>query len=212
MSDDETRPPPLTLDDLSPELAQRVASELDRDERLVWVGQPRPDLYAKSSGCLIVFGVFFTVFALVWMAIPLAISLFAAGVGGEGGGFIALPFVCFSLFGIPFVLVGLGLMTSPIWMKKLARRCCYALTDRRALLWEPRLFGGATVRSFTRAGLGRIARLENADGSGSLVFHEYVVHGSESSTTHQQGFMHIDDVQAVERLVRKTLVDDEDGR
>jgi hypothetical protein len=172
------------------------------------VGQPRPDLAARGAGCLVVFGAVFTAFAVLWMAFPLGMGLFAAGAGGEGGLFVGMPCMCFSLFGVPFVLVGLGLLTSPIWQRRLARKCCYVLTDRRAIAWEPRLFGGMTIRNYTRAGLGQITRIENRDGSGSLVFQEYTVRDSDSSTTHRNGFMHIDDVRQVEQLVRQTLVNE----
>ena len=60
MHEDEARPIHTSLEDLAPELARRAETELDRSERIVWVGQPRPDLYAKASGFMFVMGIFFT--------------------------------------------------------------------------------------------------------------------------------------------------------
>ena len=195
-----------SLTDLPPELAARVGSELRDGESLVWVGQPRPDLYARASGCLVVFGMFFTAFAALWLLVTFGIGLFLVGAGGNALEFAGVPFLVFGLFGLPLLLIGVGLLTVPIWNRKWARRICYLLTDQRAITWEPTLFGGVTVRSFSRDGLGRITRYENADGSGSLVFHEYTVSHGEGSTTHRRGFMHIPNVRFVEEMIHRTLL------
>jgi hypothetical protein len=205
--DDRSRPGGSSLADLPPEAAARVESELREGERLVWVGQPRPDLYAKGSGCLVVFGIFFAGFSALWLLITLGIGLFLVGPGGNGLRIAGIPFLVFGLFGLPILLIAVGLLTAPFWIKKRARRVCYLLTDQRAITWEPTLFGGVTVRSFNRDGLGRITRHENADGSGSLVFHEYTVRDSDGSTTHWRGFLHIDKVRFVEELIRRTLLE-----
>jgi hypothetical protein len=164
-------------------------------------------LYAKASGCLVVFGIFFTGFSLLWLLLTFGIGFVLVGAGGGGLEIAGIPFLVFGLFGLPFLLIGVGLLTAPIWNRKWARRVCYLLTDQRAITWEPTLFGGVTVRSFNRDGLGRITRHENADGSGSLVFHEYTVSDSDGSTTHRRGFMHIDKVRFVEELIRRTLLE-----
>ena len=39
--------------------------------------------------------------------------------------------ICFPLFGLPFVLIGLGMLTAPHWAKRKALRTAYAVTDRR---------------------------------------------------------------------------------
>ena len=194
------------LNGLPPALAVRVESELSKDERLVWVGQPRPDLYARASGCLVVVGVFFTGFASLWLLITFGSGFLLVGAGG-GMGFAGIPFFLFGMFGLLFLAIGVGLLTAPIWTRKLAKKAVYALTDRRAITWEPSLFGQRTVRSYNRAGLGRITRQENADGSGSLIFLEYTTSDSEGTTTHQRGFMYIDDVRVVEDLLRRTLLE-----
>src|SRR5437660_832775 len=141
---------------LSSELATRVANELDAGERLVWAGQPRVDLAMRSAFLLVPFGVVFTGFALIWILV--------AGVMSAG---LMVP--C----GLPFVAVGILLMASPVWLRRRARQTIYALTDRRAIVWEPGWLGAATVRNYTAAGLARMSRTERADGSGDLVFEEF---------------------------------------
>ena len=59
------------------------------------------------------------------------------------------------------------MLTAPIWMPKRIRRIIYALTDRRALIFEPNWFGKAyTVRSYTAAGLGRMYRVDRGQRGG----------------------------------------------
>jgi hypothetical protein len=205
MSDDgRSRPTGSSLADLPPEVAARVESELRDGECLIWAGQPRPDLYAKGSGCLVVFGIIFTGFAVLWLITTFGIGFLLVGAGDRAVEIAGIPFLVFGLFGLPFLLIGVGLLTAPFWNRKWARKVCYLLTDRRALTWEPTIFGGVTVRSFSRDGLGSITRHENPDGSGSLVFHEYRTSDGDVST---RGFIHIDQVRCVEELVRRTLLE-----
>lgn len=186
---------------LPPRLETQVRAELQTGERLVWVGQPRPDLVMRAAYFLVPFGLLFGGFAVFWITTA---SSF------RGGGGPAL-FDFFPCFGIPFVLIGLALVASPVWLRRKAGNTVYALTDRRAILWEPGWFGAVTVRSYAAAGLGRMARRDRAGGAGDLVFEEFVTSstnsdGHTSSTTHQRGFLCIDRVREVEDLVRRTLL------
>ena len=103
-------------------------------------------------------------------------------------------------------------MTAPLWMPKRIGRIVYALTDRRAIIWEPGWFSGQyTVRNYTREGLGRMYRTDRADGSGDLVFEEFYTQssnsdGNVSTTRNQRGFLGIDRVREVEELLRLTLM------
>ncbi len=71
---------------LPPELDARVRSELQRDEQLLWVGQPLPGRFARSGCFLALFGVPFTAFALFSMLFnefPIAISATCPGSDGN---------------------------------------------------------------------------------------------------------------------------------
>jgi len=178
---------------LSPELADRVAAELAPDERLLWVGQPRLDLATRPAFFLVPFGVVFAGFALVWMVGAVLLT----------GGLLA---PC----GLPFIAVGIGFIASPVWLRRRARKTLYALTDRRAIVWEPGWFGAIAVRSYTAAGLGRMSRTERSDGSGDLVFEEILTISSTSEGTRwhttRRGFLSIDKVREVEEMVRQALL------
>jgi hypothetical protein len=178
----------------SPELADQIAAELGQDEQLIWAGQPRLDLATRAKYFLVPFGVIFAGFALVWM--------------------IVAGFITFGLMapcGLPFLAAGIALIASPAWLRSRARKTVYALTNQRAIIWEPGWFGSRTVRNYTSAGLGRISRTERPDGSGDLVFEEINTYhhntdGHGTWHTTQRGFLSIDAVREVEALVRQTLV------
>ncbi len=179
---------------LTPELADRIARELSRDENLIWAGQPRLDLATRPAFFLVPFGIVFTVISLIWIVVA---------------GFLTLGLL--APCGLPFIVVGVALIASPVWLRSRARRTVYALTNQRAIIWEPGWFGASTVRNYTAAGLGRISRTERTDGSGDLVFEEittYTHHtdGGGNWQTTRRGFMGIDNVRDVEDLVRKTLL------
>jgi hypothetical protein len=112
--DDRQRLSGSPLADLPPELVARVESELRDGECLVWAGQPRPDMYARASGCLVVFVVFFTGFSALWLLIPFGTGLLLMAAGGGGLEIAGIPFLVVGLFGLPFLLVGVGLLTDPI--------------------------------------------------------------------------------------------------
>jgi hypothetical protein len=73
----------------------------------------------------------------------------------------------FPLFGIVFVVVGLGMLCSPLWMIHKARTTAYLVTDRRAIIFQG---GWSThVRSFGPSALGQLERREKGDGSGDII-------------------------------------------
>ena len=75
----------------------------------------------------------------------------------------------------------------------------YALTDRRALISEPRWFGRSRSRSYPAQALTLMTCQERDDGSGDLIF------GSGRpgrGAFYSIGFFDIDRVRRVESLVR----------
>src|SRR6185437_12509968 len=96
------------------ELDERVRSELSEGEQLLWVGQPLPRRYVRSSIPIVLFGIPFTGFALFWMAGASGVLFAGAAMNGGPGGFAAF-LACFPLFGLPFLIIGLGMLTSPYW-------------------------------------------------------------------------------------------------
>lgn len=193
----------------SDEFDDRVRAELRDGERLVWSGQPSPARSARAARPIVLFGIAWTAFSVFWIVMASGI-MFAAGNFPNGIGFDNL-FSCFPLFGIPFVLIGIGMLTSPMWMRRKAHRTYYALTTKRVILWEPSLFGGVEVRSYKPEQLDRMVRREYADGSGDLIFEELIDHyrdgkGRSRTRTFEHGFIGIENVREVEEMIHKTLL------
>lgn len=189
----------------------RVRSELAAGERLVWFGHPDPRAYARRSWSIFWFGVAFACFAVFWMATAFAIMSFADENAVRNDDRAGRIMEYFPLFGIPFLLVGLGLMTAPIWWRGRARKTCYAITDRRVVIWRIDFFIGLEVRSYSAEHLMRMIRREHDNGCGDLIFEEIVEHytdseGSRCTRTIERGFIGIADVREIERLIRVTLV------
>lgn len=196
---------------LPDELDARVRSELEDGEQLLWVGQPRPGRFARMGLPMVLFGIPWTAFSFFWIAVASWMVLFKDAPGVNNAGWrIGGLFACFPLFGIPFVLIGLGMLSTPLLLWRRAKRTFYALTDRRAILWEAGAFGSVEVRSYQPAALKKMYRRDYNDGSGDLVFEEALVVRRTRSrgtpmSTQNHGFMGIANVHEIEQLLRKTL-------
>ena len=198
---------------LPPDVHRRVQDELQPGERLVWAEQPNPRAYARGAWAISVFGVVFTGFAVLWISVAGGMLWFGHRSPLDEGGFMSL-LACLPLWGVPFLVIGLGMICAPIWMRRAAGRTVYALTDRRAIVWRAKaLRGEIEVRSFQPAELGELTRVERTDGTGDLVFREIVSTGYDSdgdrrTTRTRLGFIGIERVRDVEDLLRKTLMRD----
>jgi hypothetical protein len=148
--------------------------ELAPNERVVWVGMPSAArLKSRALGDAF--------FALLWnVAIALLITAIAKFAG----------FLC--LFGIPFLLVGLSLLVTPLQAFRDARATFYVVTDARAIIFE-----GETSVSVPRERMTKVARTVRSDGSGDIVFFEET--GTKGSN--RVGFYGVRKVRDVERLL-----------
>lgn len=179
---------PLTT--LPPHLQPRVQAELKVGETLVWVGQPNPNRLMLAGFALWLFFIPWTAFSLFWMA----------GASGFKLPTFDSPFSFFPLFGLPFLFIGLGGLSTPFWLHYKARSMVYALTTQRALILE----GGrsVTVKSYPLAELKHLERTERPDGSGDLIFKEEGYLDSDGDRQRRKhGFFAIQNVRQVERQV-----------
>ena len=200
-------PPESVL--LPQELQTRVESELVEREELLWVGQPRPNAFLRGTIPSFLFAIPWTAFALFWTCMAAGgINNFTQIDHGPPG----VIRYAFPLFGVPFILIGLGMLsTPPLLARSRARRTVYAVTNQRVIAWEA-AFRSVSVRTYGSADLGEITRMERADGSGDLHFEN-----SSWSTRLQNrrsvpsGLVGIADVRGVEALIRRTLIPDRAG-
>lgn len=184
------------ISNLPNDVATRVRDELQSGERVTWAGQPMPGRFARRSIGMVLFAIPWTAFAVFWVA---AASRFTAPDFSH-------PFDFFPLFGVPFILIGLGMLTSPFWMRLKARRTVYVITDRRAIILDGNLGRSTTVRSFEPARLGDIRRVQRPDGSGDLVFERtYSIDRRGGRHTTDHGFLAIENVKNVEGLIQQLV-------
>jgi hypothetical protein len=183
---------------LPDELRLVAASELEPGERITWMEQPIPGLFARGILPLVMFGVVWTaacaIGEAVWIYFCFDKDTRWLGVIGAIG----------TTFG---VVIGIGLLSSPYWMRRMARRSVYVLTDRRAILVRGGWLGDHTVRSFLPEQLTDIQRTQNADGSGDVVLARDVHRDSDGANqTTEVGFLAVRDAKAVEGRVRALVL------
>jgi hypothetical protein len=158
---------------------------------------------------MFLFGIPFFGFALFWESTAL-VAITAPARSSSGHAPPAAFLYFFPLFGIPFLLVGLSMLLSPLGYRKKAARTAYAVTDRRAIVINGKLLAGREVRSYSPVQLGAISRTERANGCGDLVFQEEIarVHwrGGRGPSTVPIGFLGIAEVRAVEKILKETLL------
>lgn len=175
-------------------LRSLIEAELDGDEKATWIGTPIPSRYATRTIPIVLFGIPWTAFALFWIA---GASGFQMPDFEQGFGF-------FPLFGIPFVLVGFGMLSSPFWAMLKAKRTAYVITTTRAIIFD----GGfsTTIRSFDPDRLTDLRRKQRPDGSGDLIFERSLSYDSDGDRrTTDHGFLAISDVKAVEDMIRQLV-------
>lgn len=182
-----------------------IRRELQPGEMLLWNGSGSHFRMGWGSVPVVIFGMMFFGFAVFWTVMAFGGMSRAASGGGMPS---FLRFLC-PLWGVPFMLVGLGVMTSPVWAKLKARKTLYALTNRRAIIFEKAMFGSSRqVHSYDPRALGAMTRVDRSDGSGDLVFEEKITGRGKGghAITKKVGFIGVPDVRGVERAVRDALL------
>ena len=183
-----------TTHNLPYELRQMVDNELNDGESTMWAGQPKPSKLALKSLPIVLFAIPWTAFAVFWIC---GASGFKMPDFSKGG------FSFFPLFGLPFVLIGLGMLSSPFWMMKKAKGTVYVLTDKRAIIFE----GGwrTNIRSLGPDQLRDLSRKQRSDGSGDIVFKKEISYNNQGNNmpVKEIGFLCIDNVKEVEDKIRE---------
>lgn len=140
-------------------LKDKVENELETGEHIQWIDMPIPQFFNPGSTAAFLFGIPWTAFALFWTAG----AAWGTSHAENGPGLFSV----FPLFGLPFILIGFGMLSSPIWAYRKALKTVYVITDKRAMTFE----GGRslTIRSYPPDKLQNIYRKEKKDGSGDVI-------------------------------------------
>ena len=176
------------------EAQQLAQAQLDAGERLLWHGRPDPKRQMLGGLAVMLFGIPWTAFALFWTGAASGL------IWGEGSlGWHSL----FGLFGVPFVLVGFGMLAAPYWAYRRAQRTVYAISSRRALIISGTF--ARKIQSFAAPDIGIIERTDRRNGKGDVMFATTTV----NRNIQRIGFTGITEARHVERLLLDTFKHDE---
>jgi hypothetical protein len=170
---------PQTLQDL-------IAHELERDEQVTWSGMPKPVFFSGPTLGAFLFAIPWTIFVVV----------FWSSWNDPNGQGVALIFV------VPFFLVGLGMLSAPIWNRRKAQKTAYVITDQRAITFD----GGwsMTIRSYPPDKLADVFRKERRDGTGDVIISRKAWRNSDGDrNTEELGFLRVANAKAVESELKK---------
>lgn len=160
---------------------------IDRGEKLLWSGRPKPLALAFANGATALFGVPFLAFAIFWITQAAR----APGV--------------FWMFGIPFVVIGCGLVLSPVWHLFRAGRTTYVLTDKRAIIDTAPPFGRR--RSIPLAEIRFVELQRTVGDAANVLFFETLVQQRYGRGAKKDGFVGITEPERVERMLRAGIDD-----
>lgn len=177
---------------IPPKLREIVQREIDHDERVVWSAMPKPKYFSGPALGAFLFAIPWTAFSVFWMAGAAGFKVPQFNNGAD----------LFPLFGIPFFLVGIGMLSSPLWSYRRSLKTVYLITDRRAVTID----GGMsyTIRSYTGDKLTDIFRREHKDGTGDVIISRNSWRDSEGDRQLQElGFLRIKDAKSVESMLKE---------
>jgi hypothetical protein len=175
------------------DIQQIAVNEVSPDgESVLWFGQPNPVRLAITSLPIFIFAIPWTAFALFWMY---GASGFKFPLDFSEGGFSFFP-----LFGVPFVLIGFAMLSSPLFAYTKAFRTIYIVTNKSLRIVT--MGRAKKVERYTPADIGNVQRKEKADGSGDLVFRENISYDSSNKRRSTPvGFYGIQNVRTVEQHI-----------
>lgn len=142
-----------------------IQNRLLPGERMLWQGQPASGvLFSGRDFFLIPFSLFWCGFAIFWEwgATRATNTASDSAIG-----------IVFSLFGLPFILIGLyfvfGRFVADAWIRG---RTSYAVTSQRVLILRSAPFGRFTSLAIDR--LPELSLDERGDGRGTIRFQQRI--------------------------------------
>jgi len=157
----------------------RAQSELQSGESLCWTGTADPGRAALSALPASIFGIPFAGFALFWITQ----AFHATSAMSKSNNAFAKGFSVFPIFGVPFLLVGLGIILAPLWAFLKGGNTVYAVTNQRVMI----ITGGGnrSVKSLMPADIVSIDHRERPDGSGDIAITTNAIVRSNNNFTSQ---------------------------
>lgn len=178
---------------LTQQLQNKLDSELEPGEKTLWIGQPIAKKLAISTIPLMLFAIPWTGFALFW----------TVGASGFKTPDFKNPGFYFSLFGVPFILIGFVMLLSPLFAIRSARKIVYVLTDRRAIIIR-QMLKSFEIRSYRPEQLKNVYTREDNNGNGDVIFDD-VAASTRNTRSKVIGFMATRNVNEVKKMVESLI-------
>lgn len=158
---------------------------LEPGEQILWQGRPDGRMtLSQINPMQLLFGLFFSGFALFWMVLA-----------AQAGGF-------FWMFGLLHFSVGLSVAFSgPVLAPLRRRHTWYTLTDRRAFIARRTLLQGRTLDSYRLTPNSNVSLEGHAPAS--VYFAEKEVRVKRGTRTRRIGFERIEDARQVFALIEQ---------
>ncbi len=157
----------------------RAQSELQSGESLYWTSTADPRRAALNALPASIFGIPFAGFALFWTTQ----AYHATSAMSKSNNAFAKGFAVFPIFGVPFLLVGLGIILAPLWAFLKGGNTVYAVTNQRIMIITGS--GNRSVKSYTPADIVSVEHRERPDGSGDIAITTNAIIRSSNNFTSQ---------------------------
>ncbi len=185
-----------TVTDLPRQMRDAVTQEF-QGERILWAGRPSATRSFLVSLPIWLFAIPWTAFSLGWEW--MALGGWLSGKPSPSTTHSIMG-VVFPLFGVPFVLVGLGMMATPFLAWRWARRTVHIIGDKRIVTMT--VGRSLKVKTHPTASITRLERIERRGGSGTLKVIMGTHRDSDGDKTETtEVFYGIPEVRKVERLL-----------
>lgn len=159
---------------VSDEQLRQIRRYLNPGETIVWAGQPSPGRAMRSALPVLLFAIPWTAFSVFWTAMAGGMAwLSGDGPSAEG---------MFALFGLPFILVGIGMLLSPYWAWRRAQKTMYLVTNQRAIVGTSAR-DGFTIAGYLPDELADLTLTVRKDGSGSIDLRSDARRATEQAST-----------------------------
>ena len=179
------------MNEINLELKLKLEKELEPGEKVLWKESPIKQFFTKKAVGACLFSIPWTAFAVFW----------TFGAAGFKIPNFDNPGDLFPLFGVPFILIGLGLFSTPIWEYLKASKSLYVITDERAIIF----LGGksTTIRSYTSDKLNFVYRKERKGNTGDVIITvKQWLDSDDDKQTEELGFINIHNPKKVETLLK----------
>ncbi len=171
---------------ISKSLLDKVNQALQDGEELLWTGQPDPRVMVRKQRPVIIAGLL-----LDLAMVPICLQLFLKHYDQDD--------LLIKIIGVVIILVPLFLTYCAVfWARVAASETVYAVTNKRALIFEPnKVVEFNVITSLDIAAYGA--------GKADLIFEKLQLQGRHGYYNKPMGFMGVSDSDEAERILLKTF-------